>query len=176
MRKRSASLGNFREEFHLINDTVQGVCNTRKFQKHCFWKYHTWFSGYVPSFRKNMRLIFPLFAFAFLQSGSIRSSVCLRKKHSEGCGRIFFNIWDWVFLMTLVDILRFLFQRRWNNIKCVCEDLQDVVLLLDVFTTWCLKFPMLISKALPPSSGQLNSVKWNLKWQKQYVLSKRRKI
>jgi len=41
----------------------------------------------------------------------------------------------------------------------VCEDLLDGGLLLNFFTTWCLKFPMLRSKALPPPSGQFNSVK-----------------
>ena len=171
-----ANLNNFREEFRLINDNVQGVCNTRKFQKHCFGKYHTWFSRYVPSFRKIYALHFP-FTRVRLSTERVRPFICLPTQEIlRGLWTDFFNIWNWVFLMTLVDILRFSFQRRWNNIKCVCEAPHDGGLLLDIFTTLFLKLPTLRNKVLPPSSGPLNSVKWNLKLPQQYVLSKRRNI
>ena len=110
-------------------------------------------------FRKNMLSIFALFVFAFLQNGPALPSVCLREKHFRGPWAYFFNIRNWIFLMTMVDIYGFYSKEDENNI----EGVHDGGLILDVFTTLCLKFPKLRNKALPPSSGRLNSVKWKFR-------------
>ena len=69
--------------------------------------------------KKIYALHFPFICF-LLSTERVRPFISLPSQETlRGLWTDFFNIWNWVFLMTLVDILWFLFQRRLNNIQCV---------------------------------------------------------
>ena len=159
MRNGSASLGNFREEFHLINDPVQGVCNTRKFQNHWFEIYRTWFPGYVPTFRKKICALFALYSRSpFYRAGpSVHLSAYARNTPRTVDG--FFKYMNWVFLMTLVDILRFLSQRRWNNM-CINKIQQDATVCRCLFTAKLLYMFRLSIAPIIRITSKFNSSFW----------------